>query len=494
MTSPDATARPATPAPSPGTEVQTYDVVVVGAGPVGENVADYAHKGGLSVVVVERELVGGECSYWACIPSKAMLRPVQALAAARRLAGAAQAVSGPLDAGAVLARRDEFVHGFDDASQVGWLDGAGIALVRGTGRLAGERRVVVATGAGEVHLEARRAVVVCTGSAAALPPLPGLAEARPWTSREVTAMPAVPRRLAVIGGGVVSLEMAAAAKGLGADEVTVLVRGDRVLEQVEPFAGELVVEGLREAGVDVRFRTSAERVDRAPDGTVRLPLDDGSVLEADELLVATGRRPRTDDLGLETVGLEPGGYLRTDDGLAVDGGGGWLFAAGDVTGRVLLTHQGKYQARLLGDRLAAEARGETPQLGRWGAHAATADDAAVPQVVFTDPEVAAVGLTERQAAERGLRTRLVTYDLGSVAGAALAADGYRGRAALLVDLDRDVLVGATFVGQDVAELLHSATIAVVGEVPLDRLWHAVPAFPTISEVWLRLLEALRTSA
>jgi dihydrolipoamide dehydrogenase len=289
--------------------------------------------------------------------------------------------------------------------------------------------------------------------------------------------------------------MAAAVKGLGAEQVTLLVRGDRVLEQVEPFAGELVVEGLRKAGVDVRFHTAAERVERSGDGPVRLQLDDGSTLEADELLVATGRRPRTEDLGLETVGLEPGSYLRTDDGQAVDGvEGGWLFAAGDVTGRVLLTHQGKYQARLLGDRLAAEARGEQPDLARWGAHAATADDAAVPQVVFTDPEVAAVGLTERAAAERGLRTRLVTYDLGSVAGASLAADGYRGRAGLLVDLDRDVVVGATFAGQDVAELLHSATVAIVGEVPLSRLWHAVPAFPTISEVWLRLLEELRTSA
>jgi pyruvate/2-oxoglutarate dehydrogenase complex dihydrolipoamide dehydrogenase (E3) component len=470
--------------------VQTCDVVVLGAGPVGENVADYARKGGLSVVVVEAELVGGECSYWACIPSKALLRPVHAVAAARRVPGAAEAVTGRLDAAAVLARRDAFVHGYDDGSQVSWLEGAGISLVRGTGRLAGARRVDVETADGVVELEARRAVVVCTGSAAAVPPVPGLREARPWTSREVTAMATVPRRLAVIGGGVVALEMAQAVKALGAEEVTLLVRGDRVLERVEPFAGELVVEGLRGAGVDVRFGTQAERVERVD--VVRLHLEGGQVLEADEVLVATGRRPRTDDLGLEAVGLEPGAYLPTDDGLAVEGvGGGWLFAAGDVTGRALLTHQGKYQARLLGDRLAAEARGEQPDLPAWGAHAATADDAAVPQVVFTDPEVAAVGLTSAQADERGLRTRLVTYDLGSIAGASLHADGYRGRAGLLVDLDRDVVVGATFVGPDVAELLHSATIAVVGEVPLARLWHAVPAFPTTSEVWLRLLEELR---
>jgi dihydrolipoamide dehydrogenase len=473
--------------------VQTFDVVVIGAGPVGENVADYAHQGGLSVAVVERELVGGECSYWACIPSKALLRPPHAVAAARRVDGARPAVTGALDPAAVLARRDSFVNGFDDAGQVSWLEGAGLTLVRGQGRLAGERRVAVRTAEGEVELEARHAVVVCTGSDAAVPPVPGLAQARPWTSREVTAMKEVPRRLAVVGGGVVALEMSSAVRALGAEQVTVLERSTALLPRLEPFAGELVGEGLREAGVEVRLGVTAQRVDRdGSDGPVRLQLSDGNRLEADEVLVAAGRRPRTADLGLETVGIEPGRYLDVDDGLRVQGvPGGWLFAAGDANGRVLLTHQGKYQARLLGDRLAAQARGEQVQTQPWSRHAPTADDLAVPQVVFTDPEVAAVGLTAAQAAERGLRSRLVTYELGAVAGAALQADGYRGRAALLVDLDRGVVLGATFVGQDVAELLHSATVAVVGQVPVARLWHAVPSFPTMSEVWLRLLEELR---
>ena len=197
---------------------------------------------------------------------------------------------------------------------------------------------------------------------------------------------------------------------------------------------------------------------------------------------------------MESVGLIPGSPLVTDPGLAVRGvPGNWLFAAGDVTGEVLLTHQGKYQARLLGDRLAAQARGEQPDLSRWGRHMPTADDAAVPQVIFTDPEAAMVGLTQRQADERGLHTRMVTYKLGHVSGSALQADGYTGRAAMLVDTDREVLVGVTFVGQDAAELLHAATIAVVGEVPLNRLWHAVPSFPTMSEIWLRLLEECRTA-
>ncbi len=495
-----------------------FDVIVIGAGPVGENVADYAHQGGLSVAVVESELVGGECSYWACIPSKALLRPVHAVAAAARVDGARQAVTGPPDAAAALARRDSFVSDYDDAGQVSWLEGAGLTLVRGHAQLAGERRVLVTTSSGggsgvdpdaggrpgdgysarTVELTARHAVVVCTGSAASLPPIDGLATARPWTSREVTGMKRVPRRLAVIGGGVVACEMATAAAGLGADQVTMLVRGDKLLERLEPFAGEAVLDALRERGVDVRLGSSATRVVRAPGDSdddpapVTLELDDGSTLQADEVLVAAGRRPRTDDLGVDSVGLQPGRPLATEAGGAVRGvAGGWLFAAGDVTGEVLLTHQGKYQARLLGDRLAAQARGEQPDLSRWGRHLPTADDAAVPQVIFTDPEVAFVGLTEQQAAERGLRTRMVSYPLGHVAGAALQADGYAGRAALLVDTDRNVPVGVTFVGQDVAELLHAATIAVVGEVPIDRLWHAVPAFPTMSEVWLRLLEEYR---
>ena len=468
---------------------QTYDVVVLGAGPVGENVADYAHRGGLSVAVVERELVGGECSYWACIPSKALLRPAHALAAARRLPGI---TADGLDAAAVLARRDAFVHDYDDASQVGWLEGAGIALVRGTGRLAGERRVDVTGPDGVEVLEAPHAVVVCTGSDAVVPPVPGLAETRPWGQ---------PRRHRDARGAAAARGARRRRRGRGDVAGRGGARrraGDRprarrpaAAARLEPFAGELLLEGLQASGVDVRFGVEARRVDRAH-GVVRVELADGGVVEADEVLVATGRRPRTGDLGVETVGLEPGRPLTTDDGLAVQGvDGGWLFAAGDVNGRVLLTHQGKYQARLLGDRLAAAARGEPLDLAPWGAHTPTADDAAVPQVVFTDPEVAAVGLTSAQAEQRGLRTRLVTHDLGAVAGASLLADGYRGRAGLLVDLDRSVVVGATFVGPDVAELLHAATVAVVGEVPLDRLWHAVPSFPTVSEVWLRLLEGCR---
>ncbi|MET7816929.1 NAD(P)/FAD-dependent oxidoreductase [Micromonospora zamorensis] len=464
-----------------------YDVVVIGAGPVGENVADRVVQGGLTAAIVERELVGGECSYWACMPTKALLRSASALRAARQLPGAREAVTGRLDAAAVLGRRDSFASQWKDDGQVSWLESAGIALHRGQGRIR-SARVVQVTGVDgvTVTLTARHAVVVATGSSALLPDIPGLREAAPWSSREAASAASVPRRLAIIGGGVVAAEMATAFGALGSS-VTVLAR-DGVLPSAEPFAGELVTESLREAGVSVRLGANAVSVSRGDSGTVHVDTADGEQVEADEVLVAVGRIPNTQDIGLENVGLAPGVWLAVDDTLRVVGGGGWLYAAGDVNRRVLLTHQGKYQARAAGDVIVARARGEKVEDGQWGRHAVTADERAVPQVIFTDPEVASVGLTAAAAAAAGLRIRVVDYDLGSVAGSSLHADGYKGHARMVVDEDRKVIIGFTLAGPDVAELIHAATIAVVGEVPLDRLWHAVPAYPTVSEVWLRLLE------
>ncbi|WP_223695007.1 dihydrolipoyl dehydrogenase family protein [Leifsonia poae] len=470
-----------------------YDVIVIGAGAVGENVADRAVQGGLRTVIVEAELVGGECSYWACMPSKALLRSGALLRAAERVGGVREAITGPLDVEAVLTRRDGMTSNWKDDGQVAWLNGAGIDLVRGHGVLTAPREVTVTADDGTVTvLTATQAVAVCTGSAALLPDIPGLRESRPWTSRDATSVQRVPLSLAILGGGVVGVEMATAYAGFGTD-VHLIARG-ALLGGSEPFAGELVNDSLRALGVTVHLDVSPTAVERTEGNGFRLRLDDGTIVESDELLVATGRIPHTGDLGLERFGLEGGAWLPVDDSLRVlrDNGepveGGWLYAVGDVNHRALLTHQGKYQARAAGDAIAARADGREVSLAPWGAFVATADHRAVPQVTFTDPEVASVGLTAAAAEKAGHRIRVVDYAIGQVAGASVTADNYTGQARMVVDEDRGVLLGVTFVGQDVAELLHSATVAIVGEVPIARLWHAVPSYPTISEVWLRLLE------
>ncbi len=465
---------------------QTYDLIVIGAGPVGENVADRAVQGGLSAVIVESELVGVQCSYWACMPSKGLLRAGAVLREARDVDGAKQAVSSPLDVAGVLRRRDTLTHDWNDSSQVEWLSSAGIDLVRGHGRLVGVKQVEVTDADGNItRLTARHAVAVCTGTAALLPDTPGLAEIAPWTSREATSAQEIPASLAIIGGGVVAAEMATAYADLGA-EVTLVVRGT-LLAADEPFAGELVGRALEERGVRILRHTNVVSAQRVGDEK-ELELSDGTRIRAAEVLVATGRVPRTEDLGLDAVGLVPGEWLAVDDTMLVTGTD-WLYGVGDVNHRALLTHQGKYQARAAGDVIAARATGGPVDDAPWGVHVATADHEAVPQVTFTDPEVASIGFTEAAAKAAGRRIRVLDYDLSWIAGAATRADDYRGQARAIVDEDAGTIIGATFVGEDVAELLHSATIAVVGQVPIARLWHAVPSYPTLSEVWLRLLEA-----
>jgi pyruvate/2-oxoglutarate dehydrogenase complex dihydrolipoamide dehydrogenase (E3) component len=390
-------------------------------------------------------------------------------------------VGDRLDPAAVFARRDWFTGKGDDSGQVEWARGAGIEPIRGHGVLTAEREVTLDDGR---VLTARHAVIVCTGSVPSTPSIPGLDTIRPWGSREATSAESVPRRLGVLGGGVVGVEMAQAFASLGS-EVHLVITGERPLPRNAAFAGDLVLHGLREAGVYVHTESGVERVAAGDSGT-ELTLKDGEVVVVDEFLVATGRRPATAGLGLEAFGVEPGRALEVDDtGRASAVDGGWLYAAGDVTGRAPLTHQGKYGARAAGDTVAALAAGSPVSSEPWSRFTATADHSAVPQVVFTDPEVAAVGLAD---ARPGSADRVVDIDI-AVAGSSLHADGYTGKARIVVDTERNVLLGVTFVGQDVSELLHSATIAIVGEVPLDRLWHAVPSFPTISEVWLRLLEA-----
>jgi dihydrolipoamide dehydrogenase len=439
---------------------------------------------------VEAELVGGECSYWACMPSKGLLRSAAALRMARDIDGAKQAVTGELDVSGVLRRRNRITHDWDDGSQVKWLDGAGIDLVRGHARFTGVKQVRVTAADGTVtDLVARHAVAVATGSASLLPDIPGLREIEPWTSRDATSAKAVPASLAVIGGGVVAAEMATAYAGFGT-RVTLLVRS-KLLENVEPFAADMVEASLEKLGVSVRKGVEVTAAHRTEANAV-LALSDGGKVVAEQVLVAIGRTPRTTDLGLESVGVQPGAWLGVDDTLLVKGTD-WLYAVGDVNHRALLTHQGKYQARIAGSAIAARAAGDPVTAEPWGAHSATADHDAVPQVVFTDPEAGAVGLSLAEAEQAGHRVRAVDVEFSSVAGAGLYGEDYRGRARMVVDVEQEILRGVTFVGPGVGELVHSATVAVAGRVPLSRLWHAVPSYPTLSEVWLRLLEAYRDS-
>ncbi|MCW3031841.1 MAG: FAD-dependent pyridine nucleotide-disulfide oxidoreductase [Solirubrobacterales bacterium] len=447
------------------------DAIVIGAGPAGEVAAGKLAGGGLEVALIERHLVGGECSYYACMPSKALLRPAEILHEARRVAGAAQAVRGELDVPAVLARRDEVIHHRDDSAQLPWLEERSIELLRGHARIVGERAVRV----GDTLLRARRAIVLATGSVAAIPPVPGLREAAPWTNREATTAEQIPGSLLILGGGVVGVEMASAYASLGA-HVTLVEAAQRLIGGEEPWVSELVAQALRERGVRLLLGAKAAAVKRADaDGPIAMTLEDATELQSDELLVATGRRPLSDDLGLETVGIDPGGYVHVDSQLRA-GGHDWLYVVGDLNGKALLTHMGKHQARsaaaaILGHPLETSPAGEV-----------------VPRVIFTDPQVAAVGHTLASAREAGLQVREARVSLQANAGSTYVGHDADGCVSILVDEQRRVIVGASFVGVEVAEGLHAATVAIVAQVPLALLAQAVPSFPVRTEFWLGLLE------
>ncbi len=460
----------------------SFDMIVIGAGPAGENAADYAVKHGLTAAIVEKELVGGECSYWACMPSKALLRPTEVLAAVARVPAAAAAVTGTVDVEKVLALRDSFASNWDDQGQVDWLDSAGITLLRGHGRISGPKTVAVTDEDGNVAtITANRAVVIATGTGAAIPPIDGLREIRSWDSRDITSAKQVPDRLVILGGGVVGAEMAQAWGRLGST-VTVIEAEERMLPRHEPFAGDELRSAFEAEGITVLTGKKMVKANRdADDAPVTAVLEDGTEITGDEIVVAVGRRPLTGDLGLDAIGVElgRGGFIDVDEHLLVTAlaDNDWLYVVGDANGRALLTHQGKYQARLVGAHAAGVTTDE-----------AWADHLAVPGVVFTDPQIASVGRTEAAAREAGLDVRVVTYNTGHTAGAAVMGKGISGTSQLVINRATDTIVGATFIGPGVGEMLHAATIAIVSEITIAKLWHAVPAFPTMSEIWLRLLE------
>jgi pyruvate/2-oxoglutarate dehydrogenase complex dihydrolipoamide dehydrogenase (E3) component len=451
---------------------KTYDAIVLGAGPAGEVVAGRLADAGWKLAIVEKDLVGGECSYYACMPSKALLRPADVLAEARRIPGVPVGDDDQLDPAAILKRRDAAIHDEDDSGQLPWLEERGIDLFRGAGRFVGPGQVMV----GEDELTASRAVIVATGSGALMPPIDGLDTVRAWNNRDATTAKQVPASMIVLGGGPVGSELAQAWASLGT-KVTLVEGGPHLLGREEPFAGEEVAAALRgRFGVDVRVGDKVASVRPGGAGVIA-ELEEGGAVEGEEILVAVGRKPHTDGIGLETLGVEPDerGFLEVDDRMRV-GGDPALYAIGDVNGRGLFTHVGKYQAWVVAENL----------LGR--DVEVVAEGLGSPRVTFTDPQVAAVGKTLAQAEEAGIDARAVEVPTDGSPGASFQGKGTGGKSRLVVDVAKETIVGATFTGFETADFLQAATIAIVAEVPRARLRHAVAPYPTRSEVWLKLLE------
>jgi dihydrolipoamide dehydrogenase len=465
-----------------------FDVIVIGGGVGGVAAVRKLASVGLSVALVEDRLVGGECHYWGCNPSKTLLRPIEVFNLARSVPGVREAISDRrLDVAAVFKKRDAIIENLSDQDRIESLRQAGVAVFHGFARLSGQRTVRVAYTLGdttEAVLTARHAVVLATGTRPNVPEIPGLAQARPWTNRDLTTMTRVPPRALLVGGGPVAVEFATILSGLGS-AVTLLVRENTLLANCEPEARELVTQSLRNKGVTIHFETELSAVCRpVPGGCVTATFHDQTI-EVDEIVLAAGRHTNTDNIGLESLGLPCGGFVTVNDHLqAVDVSGGWLYALGDTTGRARLSHISTYHGRVVADIIAARAAGRELSDNELIAR----DAGNVAQVIYTEPQVAWAGRTESQARTEGfaVRTRTARYP-GSVSFLALYRDGFQGWAKLVIDAETNTLLGATFVGPQFSELVQAATLAILAKVPVSLLRHAVAPHPTVNQVWDPLL-------
>lgn len=444
---------------------ERYDAVVIGAGPAGEVAASRLPKLGLRTALIERELVGGECAYWACIPSKTLLRPPEARAEARRAAGLGEPEQRWRE---IVAYRDYMTRDLDDSGAVKGYEDVGVRVHKGEGRIRAPGRIEV----GSEELEAER-IVIATGSDPAVPPIEGLAEAGFWTNREATQLSEVPENVVVLGGGPVGIELGQMLRRYGAG-VTIVQASERLIDREDPAVGELIAAALREDGIELRLGQEAKAV-RVENGRRVLELEDGEELSGEQLLVATGRRPRAGGVGVEALGVEPNerGAIPIDERCRVTDG---VWAIGDVTGVSLFTHVGKYQARIAVDDIA----GREPK----------ADYRSIPRVVFSDPEIAAVGLTAAQAREQGIDVAEGRADLMRIARTETYGEGLGGQLGVLADRDRRVLVGAWAVGPLAGEWIHQAVLAIKTETSVDVIRDTVAQFPTFSESYLTAVEAL----